>query len=126
MEPLKSLTGHENVDVFGEAAKPVEEQGHCPCDGIRDLQLAQSLDNPVERQMNRASFLKVHASLPQRPLEVTAQQILVRGGHEFYDSDSPEALAAQVGFFARRATERDQGSSKTTRQRRGMAAKARL
>ena len=52
------------------APKPVEKQRHRACDRIRYLQLAESLDNPVERDVDRAFLFEMHASLPEGPLEV--------------------------------------------------------
>src|SRR5207253_535124 len=92
----------ENVHILGEAAIPVQEQGHAAGDGVRDAELLQPRGDLSQRLMNRTLLFEVHAPLAQGPIDGPPQTLLVANRwcshtRPFYVARRPEGY-----YFGRR------------------------
>ncbi len=74
---FEGFTGDEDVDVFGEAANAVVEEGHPADDGVGDVEGVESIGDAAEGYLDVAFALEENAAFGQSPPRVVGETLFV-------------------------------------------------
>ena len=71
------IAGDEDVDVFGEAADAVVEEGHAADDGVGDVEGVEAVGDAAEGDLDVAFAFEEDAAFGQSPPRVAGATLLV-------------------------------------------------